>query len=436
MTDIRFKRFHRVRLTLFAVLGVSFMLVFFHRVAPAVAAQDLMRDFAIPAAALGSLAAMYFYIYALMQIPAGVLADTLGVRVTASIGASIAGVGSVVFGLAPDFFFAAVGRLLVGLGVSVVFVGFMRLNTVWWSEKYYGLASGMVVVLGVCGAMLAASPLAALLAIVSWRTTFVAVGVFTLLIAVLTYWLVRDRPEDAGFPSLREMQGAVPHAQRTRHWRHDLWDVLRNRDVWWTFLTNMGLTGVHLAFAGLWGVPLLTDVHGLSRAEASLYTTTALAAHGVGSVLFGALSDRIGRRRPVVIATAVGAVLAWSCLLWLPWGPGVSGFALYGLVGLCAGGFIVAYSVAKEVVAPSVAGMALALANTGVFFGAALVQPMFGVLMDLTWDGAVIDGVRHYRWGDYTNGLWLCLAVAALSFFASLRLRETRARNITLDGHR
>jgi sugar phosphate permease len=436
LTGTAWHRFQRVRITLFIVLGVSFMLVFFHRVAPAVAAKDLMRDFAIPAAALGSLAAMYFYVYAAMQIPAGVLADTLGVRITASVGAFIAGVGSVIFGLAPDFFLASLGRLLVGLGVSVVFVGFMRLNTVWWSEKYYGVASGMVVVLGACGAVLAAGPLAMLLSVVTWRTTFVGIGLFTFVIAALTYISVRNRPEDAGFPSLREMQGAAAHAERTRHWTQDLWDVLRKPAVWWSFLTNMGLTGVHLAFAGLWGVPLLMDVHGLSRADASLYTTTALAAHGVGSLAVGMCSDRLGRRRPVVIASSVLAVVAWSGFLWLPWGPGLSGFALFASVGFCAGGFIAAYSIAKEVVPPNVAGMALALANAGVFFGAAIVQPVFGVLMDLTWDGAIVDGVRRYRWDDYVNGLWLCLGTITLSCLASLRLPETYARNITLNDAR
>src|SRR6185369_9660908 len=139
------------------------MLVYFHRVAPAVTAADLMRDFNIAAGALGSLAAMYFYCYALMQIPAGVLADTLGVRVSATTGTLIAGIGSILFGLAHEFYVAAAGRLLVGFGVSVVFVGFMRINTVWWSERWYGVVSGIVVALGVSGAILAAGPLAALL---------------------------------------------------------------------------------------------------------------------------------------------------------------------------------------------------------------------------------------------------------------------------------
>src|SRR3990170_1792998 len=122
------RRFRRVRLLIYCVLAVSYMLVFFHRIAPAVVAADLMRAFDTSGAALGSLAAIYFYVYAAMQIPAGVLADTLGVRRAGSAGALLAGVGSIMFALAQDFSVATGGRFLVGLGVSVVFVAFMRVN--------------------------------------------------------------------------------------------------------------------------------------------------------------------------------------------------------------------------------------------------------------------------------------------------------------------
>lgn len=426
------RRFHRVRLVVYGILAVSYMLVFFHRVAPAAVAADLLREFHVTAASLGSLAAMYFYVYSVMQIPAGVLADTLGVRRAASAGALIAGLGSILFSVAPDFAAASVGRLLVGLGVSVVFVGLMRANTVWWSERRYGFISGLTVFLGNLGAMLAAAPLAALLLIASWRAVFVVIGVFSVGIALLTFWFVRDRPEDMGFPSVREMEGQTAHTARAQHWRRDLWEVLRNRGVWPGFWANLGMPGCMIAFAGLWGVPLLTDGHGLSRTHASFYTTATLAGFAVGALALGVLSDRIGRRKPVLVLTCFVSVGVWLALLLLPWGPGWSGLSLYTLIGLCAGGFIVTFGAAKEIVAPAIAGMAIALVNTGTFLGAAVVQPVFGLLMDLTWNGAMVDGMRTYRAADYENGLWLCFALAVLAAFAALRLRETYCRNITV----
>ncbi|HLF23365.1 MAG TPA: MFS transporter, partial [Burkholderiales bacterium] len=346
------RRFHRVRLLIYSVLAVSYMLVFFHRIAPGVVATDLMRAFDTTGAALGSLAAIYFYVYAAMQIPAGVLADTLGVRRAGAVGALLAGIGSIVFALAPNFATAAAGRFLVGLGVSVVFVGFMRANADWWSERRYGFISGLTVFLGNVGAILAASPLAVLLAHASWRTIFIVIGVFSILIAALTHLLVRDRPEHMGFPSLREMEGQPAHAPRSKHWWHDLLEVLRNREIWPGFFVSAGLGGGALALVGLWGVPLLIDVHGLPRAQASLYPTLMLATFAVGCLVFGVASDRLGRRKPVLMTACFATALTWLALVALHWSPGWSGLTLFGLLGFWTGGFIVTFGAAKEVVPP------------------------------------------------------------------------------------
>jgi sugar phosphate permease len=427
----RYARFNRVRWTIYAILAVSYMMAFFHRMAPGVVAGDLMQAFNTTGAALGSLAAMYYYVYTAMQIPAGVLADTLGPRISAGVGSLVAGLGSILFGLAPDFATASAGRLLVGLGVSVVFVGLMRSNTVWFSERRYGLVSGLTLFLGNLGSILAAGPLAALLGWYSWRAVFVAAGLLSILLAALTFWKVRNRPEEAGFPPVHPHAGAA-----RRHWLAELKAVLANRAVWPGFWVNFGITGGLLAFAGLWGVPLMRDVHGLSRAEASLYTTAALAGFAVAALFAGALSDRIGRRKPVILGAGLLSCLSWLGLVALPWGAGWSGLLLYTALGLSAGGFVVGYAAAKEVVPTANAGMAIALVNTGLFLGAAILQPLFGWVADLSWDGRLVDGVRVYGWTGYRNGLAVSTAFAAMAVLAATRIRETGCRNLTAMAER
>lgn len=427
------RRFARLRWTLFSILILAYMLVFFHRMAPGVVSADLMASFQTSGAALGSLAAMYYYIYTAMQIPAGVLADTLGARIGVTLGSLVAGLGSMLFGLAPSFELAALGRFLVGLGVSVVFVGLMRANTHWFSERVYGAISGLTLLLGNVGAILAAGPLALVLGTISWRTVFVGIGGLSLVVAVLTLVFVRSRPEDAGLPSVRELDGLAPHPPREHHWLPELRRVLMTPAVWPSFVVMFGITGSLFAFAGLWGVPLMRDVFGLERAAASAYTTAALGGFALGCLLMGTLSDRIGRRKPVLIGAGLGSVLLWLGLILLPWGPGWSGLLLYALLGFMAGGFVVGYAAAKEVVAPGVAGMAIALVNTGLFLGAAILQPAFGWIMDLGWNGTLVDGVRLYSLEDYQRGLWLSCAFACIGLTGALLVRETRCRNLTVQ---
>lgn len=425
-------RFVLARWSIFSVLIAAYMLVFFHRMAPAVVSGELMRAFGTTGVALGSLAAMYFYIYTLMQIPAGILADTLGARLTVSAGSLVAGCGSILFGLGETFAAAAVGRALVGLGVSVVFVGLFKSNSVWFSDRHYGRISGLTLLLGNIGAISSAAPLAALLDFYSWRSIFVVLGILSLLLAGLTMLVVRNSPEEFGFPSLREMEGRVSHLRSQSPWWQELLGVVRARVLWPLFWVDLGMVGSMLAFVGLWAIPYLHDTLGLARSAASLYTTLALIGFASGSMFFGWFSDRIGRRKPVIVAGSSSYLFVCLALAYSPWGAGFSGFLLFFLLGFSAGGFIVTFASAKEAIIPSQAGMAVGLVNTGLFLGAAIVQPLFGWVMDRGWDGALLDGVRIYGVTDYRRGLLVMVICAALALVASLRIKETRCRNLTV----
>jgi sugar phosphate permease len=398
--------------------------------APGAVASDLMQTFQTTGVALGSLAATYYYIYTAMQIPSGVLADTLGPRVSVTIGSAIAGLGSILFGLAPDFSAATLGRFLVGLGVSVVFVGLMRSNAVWFSEKSYGRISGITLLIGNLGSVLAAAPLAVLLDLMSWRQVFVFIGGFSLVMGIVTWLFVRNRPEELGFPSTREIEGLAPHPTRKDHWVKALMTVFRNLAVWPGFWVNFGITGNLFSFAGLWGVPLMRDVFQLERTDATIYTTLALLGFAAGSLTMGWISDHLGRRKPVILGTCVLSIAGWLAFALLPWGTGLSGYMLFSAIGLFAGGFVVTYAAAKEVCAPGSAGMAIALVNTGLFLGAAIMQPAFGAAIDLTWDGTLLDGIRVYSMDDYRNGLWLSVGFSVIALVAATRIRETRCKQM------
>jgi sugar phosphate permease len=426
-------RFLLARWSIFAILIAIYMLVFFHRMAPAVISSDLMKAFNTSGAALGSLAAMYFYIYTAMQIPAGVLADTLGARVTVSAGTLVAGCGSIMFGLAETFVGASVGRALVGLGVSVVFVGFFKSNSVWFSERNFGMVSGLTLLLGNIGAVASAGPLAGLLRSYSWRSVFMALGAVTLLLAVLALLFVRNRPEDMGFPSMRQMEGKASHPASKRHWWDDLKSVVATGSAWPVLWVDLGMVGSMLAFVGLWAIPFLRDVHGLTRLDAAVYTTSALAGFAVGSMLAGWLSDRIGRRKPIILGGTLIYTTACVGLAYLPWHPGPLGIAQFALLGISTGGFVVTFATAKEVVAPALSGMAVGLVNTGLFFGAAVMQPLFGWALDQSWNGRLDNGVRVYAAEDYHIVFLIMLGCAIIAVVGASRIKETNCRNITID---
>lgn len=414
--------FQRRRLTGFAVLALAFMIAFFHRVSPTVITAQLMQAFGVGAAALGSLAAMYYYVYTVMQVPAGVLADRIGPRTSVAAGSAVAGAGTLLFAAAPGIWTADAGRLSIGFGVATAFIGLMKYSAVWFDAGSYGLISGLVVLMGNVGAVLGASPLAWILTGMDWRTAFAGIGVITLIVAVAVWVFVRDTPEQAGFAAV-----AARREPRLREaWPQEFMQVATNRRVWPYFLGLFTIAGSFFAFTGLWAVPMLQDVYGLSRQMASGYVTVALIFFALGSFVSGWLSDwlsyRFGRRKPLLLVAAVATLVVYLATLLLPWQPGAGAWLLFMGHGLAPAAMVTCFACAKESVAMRHTGMAIAFVNTGLFLGAAVLQPLFGLLLDS-------GSGPGYGAEDYARGLWLLTAVAAGGVVAILFAGEAGRHN-------
>jgi MFS family permease len=135
------------------------------------------------AASLGVLAATYFYVYTVMQVPTGILADTLGPRRILALGGLIGGAGSILFGFAPTLDVALFGRTMIGLGVSVTFIAMLKLIAVWFEEDRFATLVGVCMLIGNLGSVLAGAPLSALAQASGWRGVFIGVGALSMVLA-------------------------------------------------------------------------------------------------------------------------------------------------------------------------------------------------------------------------------------------------------------
>ncbi len=414
----------RRRLLAMAVVVAAYVLSFFQRFAPAGIAQDLAASFQTSAASLGVLAATYFYVYTLMQVPTGILVDTLGPRRILFFGGLVAGAGSLLFGMAGSLDAALAGRTLIGLGVSVTFIAMLKIIAVWFEEHRFASVVGLSMLVGNLGSVLAGAPLSALAQATGWRGVFVGVGVVSLALGALAWLLVRDRPPGAdGSPQ-------PAHKFDRTVILTGLLRVVKNRATWPTVFVNGGLSGSFFAFGGLWATPFLTQGLGMTRDAATAHLSLYFAGFAVGCLAVGALSDRMRRRKPVVIVSSHIYAAIW--LVWLSGVvlPPAATYALFALMGLTTASFTLSWACAKEVNPPALSGMSTSVANMGGFLTGALLQPAVGWIMDQRWSGAMANGARLYAPEDYRWGLLLIASATWIGAAAAWRLRETHCRNI------
>lgn len=434
LADVRDAR--RVRWLILAVPAAIYFVSYFHRIAPAVVAADLMRTFAVTAAALGTLAAIYPYVFVVMALVAGSLVDTLGPRRTLALGALAMGAGAVVFGLAPVFGVAVAGRLAVGLGASVVLIAFLALAAEWFRPDEFATVSGVSQTIGNLGGLVAASPLAVLVEAIGWRQSFIVIGVVTCLLGLGAFLAVRDRPEALGLP--RVAAGARPRTPGLREVLRGIPAVIGNARTWPPILAAGGIYATLITFQGLWGVPYLVQVYGLSRVHAAALVSAIAVGIVTGAPLAGWISDHwLGARRlPFVVSAALYAA-CWLPLVIPAWRPPVALLVpFFFVMGLTSCGLILVWACVREVNDPARVGIVVGFCNMPIFLLFALLQWFSGLILDAGWTGSVVDGVRLYPLPAWTAAFGVCLALALLAVGAALAITETRCRNVWVERAR
>jgi MFS family permease len=406
-----------LRLALFgwATGALFFFYAWILRVAPSVMIDELMRDFAVGAAAVGHLSAFYFYGYAGLQIPVGLLMDRFGPRRLMTVAALGCAAGCVLFALAPTLWALSLGRFLIGATAAFSLVGAMTVAGQWFPPARFALLSGFAMMLGMAGGVFGQAPLRLLVEALDWRQASLALAGGGVLLALAAVATVRDRSRGSG--GLRQVM-------------RGLGQVGRNRQTWLIALAGLGTTGPLLGFAGLWGVPYLVLTQGLDRPAAAGVTSMMFVGWGVGAPAIGWLSDRIGRRKPPFVAGLLLTAVAMAGLAWVPGLPLWAVSALCFLCGFGGSSQILGFAAVRELNSPAAAGAALGIVNAVVTGAGALYQPLLGALLDLAWTGELAGGARVYTAGAYSTAFGVLVAGTVLGIACILLMRETRCRQI------
>ena len=406
------------------VLGALFFgYAFIQRVSPSVMTAELMREFSVGATALGSLSAFYFYTYASIQLPVGMLTDWFGPRKLMSAAAGLCAFASIGFALSDSIVTASIGRALIGGTVAFAFVGTLSIAGYFFKSSRYTLLAGLLQSVGMCGAIFGQAPLRHLVESLGWRGTMTALAGVAVLLSILLFVLVPRRSAEQ--LTATNQAGSSQTNATKKKLLDGLKSVSSNSQTWICAIIGFGLAATMLGFGALWSVPWLTTVHGYSTVQAGGIASMIFVGWAVFSPLVGWLSDKIGRRNPVMMLGSLLCFVSFATLIFYT--PSATSMIM-GLIFLTGAGgctMTAGFSSVRELNRPEFSSTALGLMNMFIVGAGAVVQPLIGWLLDKNWDGSLMEGARVYSDQAFTSALTSLLVVTSLAFIGTLFLKET-----------
>ncbi|WP_049928494.1 MFS transporter [Halopiger goleimassiliensis] len=401
-------------------LATVFLLVNLHRLSTGILSERLTTAFGTTAAQLGTLHASFFLVYAVVQIPTGILADRVGPRYVGSIGAVVLSLGAVGFAVSDGYASAFAARALIGLGSGVIFVSILRFCANWYRADEFATMAGLTGSVAGLGAILATTPLAVAVEAVGWRDTILGLAGVGFLAAGAVFVLARQSPAAAGLEPIAGVpeQPSVTLSDALEQLRTLAGDL----DQWLLSVVFFAGNGAMLTLIGLWGVPYLVVVYDLEVTTASYFTLLGSVGSLFGPPAIGWLSDRISRR---LLPMAAGIGLFALALAVVPaFGrPPLGLIALaYFACGFLFGAAMLSLSAIKERYPAGASGVATATVNTAGFVGATILPTAMGIVLDAYRTGETVGGTVAYTETGYRIAFGILAGAVAIAFCCALWL--------------
>jgi MFS family permease len=395
----------RIAVVAWVLTAVYYFYQYALRSAPSVMMPELSSAFGISALGVASIVGLFYYGYSPFSLVAGAAMDRLGPRRLLPGAAAVVGIGALLFATGNSTV-ASVGRFLQGAGGVFALVGAIYIATKNFSPAKAATLIGATQMFGMAGGSAGQFVVGPLIGGgVAWNHFWIGMGVIGLLVGVALFFLIPSEtaPQTGG--------GLKPIARAFATVFKNPQSILCGLIAGLLFIPTT-------IFDMIWGVRFLQEAHGIDYGEAVMRSATVPFGWIIGCPLLGFLSDRIGRRKPVIIGAAI---ILFACLAWILYGtPGVLPPYVLGLIaGIVSGAAMLPYTVIKEANPPQFGGTATGVVNFLNFTFSALLGPVFGWILGSVSGGASLE-LQHFQ-----STFKPLLYGVAIAIVLTLLLKET-----------
>lgn len=361
------------RAPMFAVLACITMLVQFCRNSHVVVAPNITLELGISPEALGGLSGALFIASALTQIPGGVLIDRYGPRrtITAMLVTTVLGVA--LFAAADTVAWLSFARVLVGLGTAVVLMAAIIACARWFDARHFATVTGTLLGLSQFGNLLATAPMAMTAEAFGWRGAFAGLAVVTVLITVLSWWLLRDAPP-----------GHAYHSRPNETMREALVgvvDVMQIRGIYPIVVMAFVSYATVGSVIGLWGGPYLHDVYGLDTGARGRILAAMAFGLFIGNITYGWLNQLVRSPKRLVVGGSLATIATYAVFAMIGQPPVFVVVSLFGLLGLVGSFTAMLIAHGRTFYPDRLVGRGMTVVNTAVLVGLALMQWVTGAVV-------------------------------------------------------
>ena len=383
----------------------------------AVLAPTLAQEFGLSAGGLGLLSSMYFFSFALCQLPVGIAMDRFGPRRVNATLLLVAAAGGAWFASADSAGAAIAARALIGVGVSVALMASLTAFVLWYPADRLSTMNAVAFSVGMIGAMTVTVPLELLLRVWPWRQAFLLIVAASILVSLVLWFWVPERK-------------AQPRRESIHQQVADLKSLLRDPGFLRLAVCLGASQFAAVSLQTLWVATWLRDVAGYTPAQVAQGLLAVNASMIVGYLGFGRIADVLQRRGRSPLALMAGGVAASSICLFLL-ALNIKSLFLWCAFVATATAVVLGYSILSRRYPKAMAGRANTAINVFAFVGTFAGQWGIGLVLDLWPQTAQGYAAEAYPWA---LGMTWAVQLAGLAWLWSGRLLLRQEIDVPVSG--
>ncbi len=412
------KQNSKYRWVVFVVVLFTYLLMASQRTAPGLITDQLMSDFQVTAATIGLLTSIQFFVYTSLQVPMGILADRYGLNAFLILGATLTGIGTIIYSLsthAPMLFFS---RILTGVGDATIWVNMVLILAQWFHRKEFVRLIGLAGMTGSLGFLLATVPFSTWIDLLGWRMAFCSAGLLLTLCTLVLYFVLVKKPKTR---FINEQIFVTDEEQRDKT-SVLLKRIFTNPQAWALFFCHFGVVGGYVGFISSWAVPYGMSLYEMTRSDASQLIMVGLIGALIGAPLTSWLASRLDTiKRPYIVVHSI-VLLSWFTFLICNGHPAFFLLlVLFFIIGFGYGASALTFAAVRQSFPLHEAGVVSGFANTGGFLSAVLLPIIFGYLLDH------FQSVSGYVDDGYYYGFIVPVLFSIIGLFGVLYFKEKRS---------